>query len=138
MNIRFKRGNEYVTYTDDDLSKLSKEQIKVLKGELQSNIEMVSARRAKYNAENDDGYGSKEYFSKIAQYKSVTARLRSYINYLNRIQKDCEKDDLKDREHWLWCFYHNVKDFVNKKTFEKIINLTDEKAEFHVEIGEPR
>ena len=138
MNIKFKRGKDYVIYTEEELSNLSKEQIKVLKGELQSNIEMISAKRAKYNAENDDGYGSKEYFAKIAQYKGVCARLRNCINYLNKIQKDKDKDELKEREHWLWCFYHNVKDSVNKKTFEKIINLTDEKAKFHVEIGDSK
>lgn len=136
MTIKFKRNGKDVIYAEEELLTFSREKIKTIKGEIQSNIEWISAKKESYNADNDDGYGSKEYFSKIAQYKSINAKLRNYITYLNSILETKQESQLKQNEHWLWCFYMNVKSSTRKGKFNKLVELTDERAKYHVEIGE--
>ena len=36
---------------------------------------------------------------------------------------DVKENDLKDREHWLWSFYVNVKHNIDKNEFEKFVLL---------------
>lgn len=136
MTIKFKRDGKDVVYTEEELRTFSREKIKSIKGEIQANIEWVSAKRESYNVGNEEEYGSKEYFSKIAQYKSIIAKLRNYITFLNHILETQQESQLKQNEHWLWCFYMNVKNSTRKGKFDKLVRLADERAKYHVEIGE--
>lgn len=135
MTIKFKRNGKFVTYKENVLRSLSREKLKSIKGEIQSNIEYVSAKRTEFEANADDE-NTKDYYMTISNFKQITARLRGYITYLNSILNDIQESDLKEREHWLWCFYMTVKNSSNKRKFNKIINATDEWAKYHVEIGE--
>ena len=74
MTIKFKRNGKDVIYTEEELLTFSREKIKSIKGEIQANIEWVSAKRESYNVDNNDDYGSKLYFSKIAYYKYIIAK----------------------------------------------------------------
>ena len=136
MTIKFKRDGKYVTYSEDELHTLSRERLKTIKGEIQSNIEQISTKKEQYKLNNDEEYNSKEYLSKMAQYKSIAVKLKNYITYINHLLDSEHESELIKNEHWLWCFYMNVKNCTRKGKFEKLIKATDERAEFHVDIGE--
>lgn len=78
--IKLRIGKEEIVYSDDDLSAMTRNQLKQLKQDLQCNM--------------------------------------------------------KDREHWLWSFYINVKHNIDKSEFEKFVKMTDENIKYHIEIGE--
>ena len=54
--IKLRIGKEEVVYSDDDLSIMTRDQLKQLKQDLQCNMEEVSAKRARYQAENNEAY----------------------------------------------------------------------------------
>ena len=134
--IKLRIGREEIVYSDDDLSVMTRDQLKQLKQDLQCNMEEVSAKRARYQAENNEAYNSKEYFKRIAKYKTVMANLKRAIAEVNTYEIDVKENDLKEREHWLWSFYVNVKHNIDKNEFEKLVNMTDDKAKYHIAIGE--
>lgn len=136
MTIKFKRDGKSVVYTEEKLYELSRENLKEIKSEIQSNIEQVSSKKEHYKLNNDDEYNSKEYLSKMAQYKSIVVKLKSYIAYINYILSSKHESEMKQREHWLWCFYMNVKNSTRKGKLNKLIKITDERAKYHIEIGE--
>ena len=136
MIIKYKYDGKDISYTEEELKSFSKTKLKQINRELQSNIELVSSRRADYLNHNKDGKNSKEYFIKIANYKKVIAILKNQIIFINGLISELDEDDLKKREHWLWCFYINVKNSTRKGKFDKYIKVTDEFAKYHVEIGE--
>ena len=136
MTVKYKNDNKDISYTEEELKSFSKSKLKQINRELQSNIELISARRADYLNHNKDGKNSKEYFRKMANYKKVIAILKNQIMYINGIMNDMEEEDLKKREHYLWCFYMNVKNSTSKRKFAKYLKVTDEFAKYHVEIGE--
>lgn len=136
MNIKYRNDKNDVSYTEEDLKSFSRVELKQIKREIQSNIEMVSARRADYVNNNSDGRNSKEYFKKMNNYKYVIAKLKNEIMYLNKLMNDAQEKESNEREHWLWCFYMNVKNSTRKGKFAKYIKVTDEFAKYHVEIGE--
>jgi hypothetical protein len=135
MIIKFKRNGKTVYYTDEELHRLSRENLKHLKGEIQSNIMQISARKEQYILNNEENC-SKEYWAKIAQYKSITVKLNDYIVYINHILDTNHESELHKREHWFWTFYMNVKKNTRKGKFEKIIKMTDEHVKYHIEVGE--
>jgi len=145
-NISIKGGNidmikvmidkELILYSDEDLASMTKGQLKQLKQDLQCNMEEVSAKKAKYNAENTEAMNSKEYFKRIAKYKTVMANLKRAIAKVNVYEKDADESELKHQEHWLWCFYTIVKNSMTEKAFKELIEETDEKAKYHCTIGE--
>ena len=59
--IKLRIGRSEIIYSDEDLMNMSRVQLKQLKQDLQCNIEEVSAKKAKYQAENSEEYNSKEY-----------------------------------------------------------------------------
>lgn len=134
--IKLRIGKEEIVYSDDDLSTMSKVQLKQLKQDLQCNIEEVSAKKTKYQAENNEEYNSKEYFKQIAKYKTVIANLKRAIAKVNAYENCTKENELKDREHWLWCFYAIAKKNLDEDKFSNFVKLTDKKANFSVEIGE--
>ena len=85
---------------------------------------------------NNEKYNSKEYFTQIAKYKTVMANLKRAIAKVNTYEIDVKENELKDREHWLWSFYVNVKHNIDKNEFEKFVKMTDEDVKYHIEIGE--
>lgn len=134
--IKLRIGKEEIVYSDDDLSVMTRDQLKQLKQDLQCNMEEVSAKKARYQAENKEEYNSKEYFKQIAKYKTVMANLKRAIAKVNTYEIDIKENNLKDREHWLWSFYINVKHNIDKSEFEKFVKITDENVKYHIEIGE--
>ena len=134
--IKLRIGKEEIVYSDDDLSIMAKDQLKQLKQDLQCNMEEVSAKRARYEAENIENRKSKEYLTQIAKYKTVMSALKKAIAKVNAYEIDVKENDLKKREHWLWSFYISVKHEVNKDEFEKFVKMADERVEYHEEIGE--
>ena len=134
--IKLRIGREEIVYSDDDLSTMTRNQLKQLKQDLQCNMEEVSAKKARYQAENNEEYNSKEYFKQIAKYKTVMANLIRAIAKVNVYETELKENTLKDKEHWLWSFYVNVKHNIDKNEFEKLVKMTDEDAKYHVEIGE--
>lgn len=136
MTIKFKKNGNLVSYTEAELVLMTREELKNLKRELQANIEEVSAKRATYNATNKEEFNSKEYHSKIAGYKTVVANLKKAIAYISSIMEQSRENELSKREHWLWSFYKEVKNHSWKGKFNKFIKLADERAKYHVEIGE--
>lgn len=134
--IKLRIGREEIVYSDDDLSTMTRNQLKQLKQDLQCNMEEVSAKKARYQAENNEEYNSKEYFKQIAKYKTVIANLKRAIAKVNVYETELKENTLKDKEHWLWSFYVNVKHNINKNEFEKLVKMTDEYVKYHIEIGE--
>ena len=134
--IKLRIGREEIVYSDDDLSTMTRNQLKQLKQDLQCNMEEVSAKKARYQAENNEEYNSKEYFKQIAKYKTVMANLKRAIAKVNTYEIDVKENDLKDREHWLWSFYINVKHGIDENEFNKFVKMTDEDVKYHIEIGE--
>ena len=134
--IKLRIGKEEIVYSDDDLSVMTRDQLKQLKQDLQCNMEEVSAKKARYQAENKEEYNSKEYLKQIAKYKTVMANLKRAIAKVNTYEIDIKENNLKDREHWLWSFYINVKHNIDKSEFEKFVKITDENVKYHIEIGE--
>lgn len=134
--IKLRIGRSEIIYSDEDLMNMSRVQLKQLKQDLQCNIEEVSAKKAKYQAENNEEYNSKEYFKQIAKYKTVIANLKRAIAKVNAYENCTKENELKDREHWLWCFYTVAKKNLDEDKFNDFVKLADEKANFSVEIGE--
>lgn len=134
--IKLRIGREEIVYSDDDLSTMTRNQLKQLKQDLQCNMEEVSAKKARYQAENNEEYNSKEYFKQIAKYKTVIANLKRAIAKVNVYETELKENTLKDKEHWLWSFYVNVKHNIDKNEFEKLVKMTDEYVKYHIEIGE--
>lgn len=134
--IKLRIDREEIVYSDDDLSTMTRNQLKQLKQDLQCNMEEVSAKKARYQAENNEEYNSKEYFKQIAKYKTVIANLKRAIAKVNVYETELKENTLKDKEHWLWSFYVNVKHNIDKNEFEKLVKMTDEDTKYHVEIGE--
>ena len=134
--IKLRIGREEIVYSDDDLSVMTRDQLKQLKQDLQCNMEEVSAKKARYQAENNEEYNSKEYFTQIAKYKTVMANLKRAIAKVNVYETELKENILRDREHWLWSFYVNVKHNIDKNEFEKFVKMTDENVKYHIEIGE--
>ena len=134
--IKLRIGREEIVYSDDDLSTMTRNQLKQLKQDLQCNMEEVSAKKARYQAENNEEYNSKEYFKQIAKYKTVMANLKRAIAKVNTYEIDVKENELKDREHWLWSFYINVKHGIDENEFNKFVKMTDEYVKYHIEIGE--
>ena len=115
---------------------MTRNQLKQLKQDLQCNMEEVSAKKARYQAENNEEYNSKEYFKQIAKYKTIMANLKRAIAKVNVYETELKENTLKDKEHWLWSFYVNVKHNIDKNEFEKLVKMTDEYVKYHIEIGE--
>lgn len=134
--IKLRIGREEIVYSDDDLSTMTRNQLKQLKQDLQCNMEEVSAKKARYQAENNEEYNSKEYFKRIAKYKTIMANLKRAIAKVNVYETELKENTLKDKEHWLWSFYVNVKHNIDKNEFEKLVKMTDEYVKYHIEIGE--
>lgn len=134
--IKLRIDREEIVYSDDDLSTMTRNQLKQLKQDLQCNMEEVSAKKARYQAENNEEYNSKEYFKQIAKYKTVIANLKRAIAKVNVYETELKENTLKDKEHWLWSFYVNVKHNIDKNEFEKLVKMTDEYVKYHIEIGE--
>lgn len=86
--IKLRIGREEIVYSDDDLSTMTRNQLKQLKQDLQCNMEEVSAKKARYQAENNEEYNSKEYFKQIAKYKTVMANLKRAIAKVNTYEID--------------------------------------------------
>ena len=134
--VKLRIGRKEIVYSDDDLSTMTRNQLKQLKQDLQCNMEEVSAKKAKYQAENNEEYNSKEYFKQIAKYKTVMASLKRAIAKVNVYETELKENTLRDKEHWLWSFYINVKHNIDENEFNKFVKMTDECVKHHVEIGE--
>ena len=133
MKIK-RNGKEWVNYSTQDLNNMSRDELRLLKQEIQKNIEDVSWKKSNYNATNTEELNSKEYHKHISNYKKVFTILKSQILTINKILKTKEEDSLKKREHWLWCFYSNTEKVLNERKFNELIKATDESANYHVEI----
>lgn len=138
MNIRVRSDGKEIHYTTKELQVMDRSELKQIVRELQCSIDEVASKRADYNLKNKEDYNSDEYYKKINNYKKVISILKSQIVYINGLLEKCKKDELQEREHWLFCFYMNAKDSIRKGKFEKLINMTDEHTKYHVdfEIGE--
>jgi hypothetical protein len=136
MTVKYKNDNKNISYTEEELRSFTKAKLKQINREMQSNIEIVSSRRADYLNNNKEGKNSREYFNKMANYKKIIAILKNQIMFINGLIIEIDEDDLHKREHWLWCFYMNVKNSTRKRKFEKLVQVTDEFAKYHIEIGE--
>ena len=123
-------------YSDEDLSKMNTEQLKQLKRDLQDNVQQVSMRKARYNAENEEEWNSKEYFKQINKYKGVLSALNSSIAKVSRYERQAINESYKSQEHWLWNFYRITRDSINERKFKKFVEETDEKCGYHVEVKE--
>ena len=138
MNVKFKTKDGEVIYTPKELQIMSKGELKQIKRELQNNIDEVGLKRADYNLKNQEKYGSKKYLEKINSYKKVITILKSQIVYVNKFIEKCKRDEVQENEHWLYNFYMTTKKSIRKGKFNKIVKLTDECTQYHVdfEIGE--
>ena len=135
MYIKVKYGKEVVTYTDKELSELSKQQLKQLKADLQNNIEEISAKKSKYINENTEERNSSAYWRKINSYKSATVFCRKAISYVNTFVADAQDDNKSNTEHWLWCYYQESKKLLTTDCIDNIESMADEKAGFHCAFG---
>lgn len=55
MIVKYKNDGKDISYTEEELKSFSKTKLKQINRELQSNIELVSSRRADYLNNNKDG-----------------------------------------------------------------------------------
>lgn len=131
--VKIRIGGDEIIYSDNDLMMMNKVQLKQLKQDLQCNIEDVSAKKARYQAENNEEYNSKEYFKQIAKYKAVISALKHSIAKVNMYFSNLEEDDLKKREHWLWEFYTFAKNNLDVENFKNLKTMTDKKTKYQIE-----
>ena len=123
-------------YSDEDLSNMSIEQLKQLKRDLQVNVQQVSVKKAKYNAENEEEWNSKEYLKQINKFKGIIFALNSSIAKVSKYEKSAVSELSRNQEHRQWNFYKIVKNSVGEKKFRRFVEETDEKSNYHVEVKE--
>lgn len=133
MKIRIKKNGNFVTYTTQDLNSMDKKELKLLKQEIQGNIESVSWKRSNYNATNSEDLNSKEYYKQMSKYKKTFVILKSYMCFVNEILKNKENDEFEEREHWLWCFYDEASKKLKKKHFDELVKNADERVKYHID-----
>ena len=134
--IKVRIGKDELIYSDEDLMSMNLTQLKQLKQDLQCNMEDVSAKKAKYQAENNEEYNSKEYFKHIAKFKGVMVALKHAIAKVNVYCNNLKEETHDNREHWLWTFYISAKNKMECDEFKSLVKMTDEKVKYHIEIGE--
>lgn len=134
--IKLRIGKEEIIYSDDDLMMMNKSQLKQLKQDLQCNIEDVSAKKTRYQAENNESYNSKEYFKRIAKYKTAISAIKHSIAKVSLYFNNLKEDTFEKNEQWLWQFYISAKNILNFDEFKNIVSMVDEKTKYHIEIGE--
>ena len=134
--VKVRIGRDEIVYSDEDLQKMNRMQLKQLKQDLQCNMEDVSAKKTMYKANNNEEKGSSEYYKQMAIYKMVIEKIKKSIAKVNVYEKSLCEEEKEDREHWLWMFYRNVKNKLNEDEFKDLIKLTDENVGYNINFGE--
>ncbi|MBQ3670404.1 MAG: hypothetical protein II921_02870 [Treponema sp.] len=62
-------------------------------------------------------------------------RLNTAISYVNTFVATAPKEEPRDEEHWLWCYYQQSKKILSPDCVEDITQLADKRAGFHARIG---
>lgn len=134
--VKVRYGKEVVEYSDAELSRMTTQQLKQLKSDLQANIEMISAKRMMYRNTNTEEKNSPVYWEAMARYKGALAMLRRAITHVNSFMAGAPKpEESQDIEHWLYNYYQQSKTLLSPETVERIKDLASEKAGFYIEIG---
>ena len=135
MNIYFKKGTnkEWVIH-EEDVLKMSKQELKILKSRIQNEITEVALRRDDFKIKNNLPKNSPEFLIKMHGYKSIISRYMKAIVWIGRIEIGFTDNKTVDKEHWLWCFYQEALNILPKRKIKKLIELTDERAKFHLEV----
>lgn len=124
-------------YSESELKKMNKTEIKQLRAQLQLAQEEIALRKSQYQNNNTEAKNSKTYWEKINNYKQAISIIRRELLYLSNLAKSSEIAPEPDREkeqHWLWCFYQESIKKVNKRTLSKISESADSRAGYHVEL----
>lgn len=135
MDIYFNKGTscEEVFY-EEDILKMTKQEIKNLKARCQSAMGDVALKRNKFRTENDLAPNSPEFWKRMNTYKSVIAIYYNAIAWLGCIEKDAvPPKEQEDREHWLWCYYQESMKVLTDSMVEQIKEMADNRAGYHFE-----
>lgn len=135
MNIYFNKGtNKERVIRDEDILKMSKQELKTLKSRIQNEITEVALKRDVFKIENNLPKNSPEFLKKMHGYKSIISKYMKAISWIGRIETEATDTKTVNKEHWLWCFYQEVLNILPKRKIKKLIELTDERAKFHLEV----
>lgn len=138
MDIYFNKGteNEEVVL-EEDILKMSRQEIKNLKQRCQNSMSEVALKRNIFRTENDLDKNSQEYWRKMYVYKCVIGKYTKAIQWLGQIEADAvssKPKEKQDHEHWLWCYYQESMKVLTDDMVNQIKELTDIRAKFHCEI----
>ena len=122
MNITFNKGKPYEeVFTTEEIKSMTKEQLKSLKQRCMESIAEISNKRSHYKNENTEETNSKEFWTKMNNYKAAITIYQRYIGYLSDVERAKEPTrDQKDNEHWLWCYYQESLKMLTDDMVEQI------------------
>lgn len=138
MTVILNKGkDDEVRYHEEDIKKMNRTEIKQLKAQLQVNLEEVAMRKTRYQCNNNEAKNSDEYWRRMTSYKQSMNIIRREIVYLSGIEKLAEvkpEPEQEREQHWLWCFYQETIDKVNKRTLAKLTEMADARAGYHFDL----
>jgi hypothetical protein len=135
MNIYFNKGKENEeVITEEQISKMTRQELKNLKARCQAVQSEVSLKRQQFQAENEFEKNSSEFWKKMSVYKKIIGIFQKYIVYLNQVEKESiVPKEHADREHWLWCYYQESMKVLTESMVQQISEMADTRAKFHVD-----
>ena len=135
MNIIFNKNTpQEEVYTEEQIKAMNKAELKNLKMKCQAAMSDVSLKRTRYINENTEEKNSHAFYKKMTTYKTVIGIYQKAIMYLSELETNKEPPvEVKDREHWLWCYYQESLKMLAEETVEMLKELTDERSGFHIE-----
>lgn len=135
MDIIFNKNTPYEeVYKEEDILKMTKQELKNLKTKCQTAMSDISLKRTRYKSENTEDQNSHEFWKRMNTYKTVIGIYQKNINYLCKIENQKEPSrEQKDNEHWLWCYYQESLKMLTEGMVEQISEMADERAGFHIE-----
>ena len=133
MNIIFNKGRQdEEIIREEDILKMSKQEIKNLKQRCQATMNEISLKRNNFRINNTYGVNSKEYWSKMNGYKSAIGTFTKIIAWLGQIEPI--NQPTSERDHWLWTYYQESLKMLTESMVNQIIEMTDERCGYHVEV----
>ena len=135
MDIIFNKNTpQEEVYTEKQIQEMNKSELRNLKAKCQTAMTEVSIKRSRYINENTEAKNSHTFYSKMNTYKTVIGIYQKAIYYLTDVENKKEPPvEVKDREHWLWCYYQESLIMLSPETVGMLKELADERSGYHVE-----
>ena len=124
-SFKLKINGKTEVFDKERLSNMSRSELKIIKTDIQSNLEEIALKRQRYQMENNEELNSDEYWRRMNAYKGATFALRQALNDVNKIHSTAKESQLKQNEHWLFNFYSIAKKELSLEDFEEMVKETN-------------